>query len=128
MTTQSLIDLQNRIVVTTANAIKGEWDAAVIDIEIDHVDGEQTENCLALSFRLQQGDWKRSSFQLPFECYDLFVTLRDASSGQRWTSCTLEFDSNGKYKFRYSYEPPRRLNGIHDDEAMLKNYLPGSFS
>jgi hypothetical protein len=125
---QSLIELQNRIIVTTAQAISGDWDAAVVNIEIDEIEGEQTESCLALSFALQQGTWKRNSFELPFDCYDLFVTLRDSSDGEKWKTCTVEFDYNGKYKLSYTYEAPRRLNGIHDDEAMLKGYIPVSFS
>lgn len=68
MNAQGLIDLQNRIVVTTAKGLNGEWDAAVVNIEIDDIDGEQTENCLAISFVRQQGTLKRSSFQIPFEC------------------------------------------------------------
>lgn len=119
-----MIDLQNRIVVTTARAINGNWDAAVVNIEIDDVDGEPMENCLAISFVRQQSTLERSSFLIPFECYDLFVTLRDSSEGEKWKACTVEFDRTGKYKFHYSHEPPRRLNGIHDDEALLKAYIP----
>lgn len=128
MNAQSQIELQNRIVVTTARAISGDWDAAAVNIEIDEIEGEQTENCLALSFARQQDTWKRNSFQLPYECYDLFVKLRDLSDREKWKTCTLEFDHNGKYKFSFSYDAPRRLNGIHDDEAMLKGYTPVSLS
>lgn len=119
---QTLIDLQNAIVLSIANAIKVAWVAAVVNIEIDEMDGEQTENCLALAFTEHEGTWERHSFCLPSECYALFVALQEASD--QWKSCTLEFDSTGKYKFSYSHQPPKRLNGVLDDESMLKGYLP----
>ena len=120
-------DLQAKIVTSIAKSLTKDWTTAVVNIEIDVVDGDQTENCLAISFAEDRGGWSRNSFSLPFECYDYFVELRDSmhnTNADLWKVCTLEMNLGGKYRFSFSYDPPRRLNGIHDDEAMFKSYLP----
>ena len=130
MVPKPLMELQDRIVLSLVRSLTGIWDAAVVNIEIDFADEEQTENCLALSFARDNGGWTRSSFSLPYDCYDLFAELRELMKQQDaalWTSCTLELKADGKYRYSFSYERPRRLNGIHDDEAMLKHYSPQTF-
>lgn len=124
MDATGLIDLQNRIVTTIARSIPEAWDTAVISIEIDLVDGEQTENYLGLFYKKSGDSFSQASWPLPSECVDQFVCLRDNSSSPPWTGCLLEFDSSGGYRFSYSYDPPKRINGIYDDEAMLKDYTP----
>ncbi len=119
--------LQDAIAASITRGVHVEWNRIVVNIEIDTIDGEQTENCLALSFKSSSNTWTRTSFRLPFECYDQFVGLRnsmDGTSNSPWKSCTFEVDPGGKYKFAFSYDSPRRLNGLHDDIAMLKNYQP----
>jgi hypothetical protein len=128
MNIRSLTNLQNSIVVTATGGIEGEWNTAVINIEIeDHEDGSIGKNSLALSYRFVKNIWKSDGFIMPHKCFELFRLLRGFSDGQKWSICTLEFDSEGRYEFSFSYEQPKRLNGIHDDESMLKNYKPKKF-
>jgi hypothetical protein len=126
MDASALTHCQDTIVATLARSIAHEWDHALVNIEIDVVDGEQTENCLMVSFQRRGAEWVRSSEQLPFECYDQFVQLRQllAPEDGPWTICTLEFNSSGKYRFSFSQDSPPRLSGIHDDQSMFRSYLP----
>ncbi len=122
MDPKALMDLQSKIVVAVADGIKSEWQFAVVNIEIDLVDGEQTENCLCLSLSKAKDEWSRRSFDLPFQCYDMFLMLRDKTD--EWKTCMLEFDLTGKYRFSFSSSSPKRLNGIHNEESLLSNYIP----
>src|SRR5947199_9537868 len=98
-------ELHGRIVRSIVGSLTSPWDAAVINIEIDVVDGDQTENCLALSFLKRENAWQRSGFGLPYVCYDLFSELRltmQQPGGQYWKICTLEISRKGKYRFQFS--------------------------
>lgn len=124
-----LAELQERIVTTIAVENRGGWDFIVINIEVDTIDGDRTENCLAFSFIRENSHWRRAGFELPIACYDLFVELREvmASAGEAaWKTCMLEIDSGGEFRFSYSHDEPKRLNGLHDDGAMLRGYIPQS--
>lgn len=118
-------DLQDRLVLSVSHAIHGEWDTAVVNMEVGEIQGELRQNCICLAFRRQQGDWVRDSFLLPRNCYALFVSLREQMAGSGvWTVCNLEICSDGRYKFHFSCDLPKRLNGVYDDEAMLSEYKP----
>lgn len=124
---QELIDLQNNIVHCLAKAVNQRWDYFVVNFEREEIDGERTQDCLAISFVKEKGGWKRSSFIAPYDCCSLLFRLSElmsAAGGETWGSCTLEVDSSGKYRFSYSYEPPKRLTGNFDDGALLKAYTP----
>jgi hypothetical protein len=125
------IQLQYAIVVEAANCIAAPWDIAVVNIEIDTIEGERVEDCLALIFRAKAAwlPWRRKlardSFQVSMKCLDHFVELWESSQATKpWKTCTLEFQPSGQYKFSYSYEPPSRLNGDFGSDAMLEGYVP----
>ncbi|MAT70969.1 MAG: hypothetical protein CMJ58_15765 [Planctomycetaceae bacterium] len=124
MDASEVLQLQDEIVAAVANAIEDAWDAAVVNLEIGATDGEVAIDCLALYFTWNRGEWKRKSLDFPYECCGLFTKLRDSGAGPKWSVCMLEIDSSGKYKFDYAYDAPRRLNGVFDDEALLKGYRP----
>jgi hypothetical protein len=125
MDCQKLIDMQNQIVVSSAGAIQDKWDAAVVNMEIDEIEGELKQNCICLFFKNRQDKCVRDSFLLPHECYELFISLREATANpDKWTICNLEIAADGVYEYQYSYDPPKRLNGVYDSEAMLTNYVP----
>lgn len=122
-----ITELQDKAVYCFAQAVKEEWHHLVVSFEIEDIDGESTQDTLALSFRDEEGQWKRSSFSAPRECCKLLADLSVAMTneeGRTWGSCTLQVDSSGKYRYSFSHEPPKRLNGVFDDEALLKNYVP----
>jgi hypothetical protein len=130
MTTDTLAQMQDQIIATLAGAIDKPWSFVALNIEIDVVDGEQTENCLLVSFHKKFWRLVRKSQELPYELYDLFVALRDhmaKANDSSWSSCTLVFDASGRYRFEFSYATPLRLNGVHDDVSMMKGLDPVAF-
>ncbi|QDU81136.1 hypothetical protein Pla110_28730 [Polystyrenella longa] len=76
-----MIDLQNRIVVTTANAIETDWDAAVVNLEVDVQDQDLKKDCLPISFQRVGHKWESQEFAFPDECIELFLSsLREATA------------------------------------------------
>lgn len=127
MDSQSLIHVQNEIVLRIAGTIGIPWEYCLIDFEREVVDEEPVEGCLALAFARGSGGWTRVSIRLPHDCYDLFLDMLKLMTSNEegpWNSCTLEFDSAGKYRYSFSYEPPRRLNGVFDGDAFFENHVP----
>jgi hypothetical protein len=129
MDSKEFIDLQNEIVQGLAKAVKQPWDFFVVNFECELIDGERTQDTLAIAFKKQNTSWSRTSFVAPYESCLHLSRLSDLMSkaGNSWGSCTLEVDATGKYRFTYSQEPPRRLNGEFNDEALLKTYIPQSW-
>jgi hypothetical protein len=125
--TQVLIDLQNRIVRCFANSMEQSWDFLVINFERVDVDGERRENALALAFLKENETWRRISIIAQYDCRMLLVELYELMAKEgaaNWSTCMLEIDSSGKYRFSFGYNPPKRLNRVLDDESLLKGYVP----
>jgi hypothetical protein len=40
------------------------------------------------------------------------------TGGTRWGTCDLVVDQPGEFRFSFSYDPPKRINGIFDDDSM----------
>ena len=130
MTAAEILQRQDQIVTTLANAIREPWKFVVVNIEIDVIDGDQTENCIVLSYTKKLWRLIQRSEELPHELYDQFAALRDhmaESNDSSWGSCTLVFEKSGRYRFEFSYEPPSRLNGIHDEDSMMAKFDPAAF-
>lgn len=124
---QDLISLQNSIVHCLANAVNKPWDFFVVNFEREEIDGDQTQDTLAIAFQHEKDVWQRSSFIAPYDCCRLILRLSElmaSDGGDPWGSCTLEVHSSGKFRFSFSYEPPKRLNGDLGEDAMLKGYTP----
>ena len=129
MKTIEILEHQAQIVKAVAKAIREPWLYAVVDIEIDVIDGDRTENSIALSYAKRLWRLISQDIGLPYEHYDWFVSLREQmaeASEQRWSTCRLVFDKRGHYEFDFSYDLPPRLNGIHDDVTMLTTFDPRS--
>jgi hypothetical protein len=127
---QRLIELQNKIVHCLASAVQERWDFLVVNFEREEIDGERTQDTLAIAFSQASGNWKRISVVAPYKCCGLLIQLSELMAmdgGSTWGSCTLEVDSKGEYRYSFCYEAPKRLNGIMDDEALLKTYAPQPF-
>ena len=124
MDIDSLVELQNRLVFSAVNGIDDKWDVAVFNVEVEELEGAVSVNCLALYFVRKDNIWNRYSFRLPAECHELFEILRDSATGEKWSICTLEVTTDGRYEFKYSYDTPPRSNGIRNDDSMLRGYVP----
>lgn len=124
------IQQQDHIVTAIAQAIREPWSYVAVSVEIDVVDGQQTENSIALSYTKRLWRLNSRSEKLPHEHFNWFVALREKmadANGAQWSSCTVVFDRHGHYQFDFSYDSPLRLNGVYNDTTMLKNFDPKAF-
>lgn len=126
---QKLIDMQGDIVQCFANAVNEPWDYLLVNFERQETNGEKVQDTLAVAFSKQDISWKHISFIAPYNCCRQLLRLYELmnESGDGWASCTLEVDATGRYRFSYSNEAPRRLNGNFDDEALFTAYVPQSW-
>lgn len=130
MNAVEILKRQDQIVTAIAQAIREPWLYAVVNIEIDVVEGDRTENSIALSYTKKRWRLISRDEELPYEHYDWFVSLREQMSevnDSPWRSCTLVFDKQGHYQFDFSFDPPPRLNGIYDDTTMFTTFDPKTF-
>jgi hypothetical protein len=127
MDKQKIIDVQDKAVHCFANAATEKWDFILVNCETRDFEDYQQYDVLAISFAREKNAWKHTSIQAPYQCCDLLLQLcmLMGTGGKRaWESCTLEIESGGKYRYSFSYERPKRFNGIFDDEALFNNYTP----
>jgi DNA/RNA non-specific endonuclease len=55
------------------------------------------------------------------EVKKLFREMNDEiqrGEGERWGTCDLVADRTGEFKYRFSHDPPNRINGVFDDDSM----------
>jgi hypothetical protein len=122
------IDLQDKIVRCFASSLDVRWDYVLIDFErID--DGDVISHICEMVFQREGAAWNRVSVIAPTEGHQLLYDLANLMSEggkQAWSSCILELDAGGGYRFSFSHEPNRRLNG--DLNAALAEYVPRTLS
>jgi hypothetical protein len=124
---QQIIIVQNEAVQCLANGVSEKWDYLLVNCERAEFDGEQRYHGLAMAFVKDKGKWKSNSIIVSHKCYSLLLKLSQLMSmdgSNPWGSCTVEVDSSGKYRFSFSYDPPRRIYGVIDDDTLFNEYTP----
>jgi len=103
----------------------GNWEATRGD------DGKTVLNYLTLAVVDASDRWLYGQVEYDEPLYDLVVELNDASADEgperRWTVFDLEVDADGSYRTDFGYDPPKRSNGIMDEESLgrFESYLEG---
>jgi hypothetical protein len=119
---QTAMDLQKKIVVALARGIDAPWERIVVNYEMQAEDGGLTEDRRGFYVAPDGvGGFHKGSLTFDTTVKTLFRDLRDEmqrSEGQGWGTCDLVIDQPGKFRFNFSYEPPKRINGVFDDESM----------
>lgn len=99
----------------------GNWEAAVVD-------GEVTLNWVTTAV-VNGGDrWLYGQVGYDEELYDAVQRLNELSAeggGTRWTTFDLRLDPDGTIEVGFGYDPPKRMQGIHDEESLgrFETYL-----
>lgn len=103
----------------------GNWEA------VPGSDGRPVLNYLTLAV-VDLGDrWGFGQIDYDEPLYDLVADLRVAAEADgpegTWTVLDLEVDADGTFRTDFSYDPPKRTNGILDEESIgrFENYLQG---
>jgi hypothetical protein len=127
---QQIIAAQNEAVLGLANSVAAGWDCLLLNLEVDESNGDLKQDALAFAFRWAGSGWQRAPVVPPAECRAALLRLRDlmAQDGRgAWAGCLIEVSSDGRYRFAFSYDPPRRIRGATDDAALFKDYVPKPF-
>jgi hypothetical protein len=119
---QTAMDLQKAIVVTLARDIPGNWERFVVNYEVQEEYGGLVENRIGF-YIFQDMNQVLATDELAFgpEAKELFRALSEEmrrTGGTRWGTCDLVVDQPGEFRFSFSYDPPKRINGIFDDDSM----------
>lgn len=117
----TIMRLQEAIVTALVGTVSERWERIVVNYEMLEKDGGVAHDRLAFYItRDAAGDFRDSDLDLKPQVRDLFTQMNDEfqrSVGQRWGSCDLVVDPPAKYRFDFSYDPPKRLNGVFDEQS-----------
>jgi Protein of unknown function, DUF600 len=118
---KTAMDLQKTIVVAIAGALDAHWERIVVNYEIQDKDGGLTEDRRGFYIVSDgSGDVRKRPLKFHAIVKDLFRKLRaeiQQSEGQAWGTCDLVIDQPGRFRFDFSYDPPKRINGVLDDQS-----------
>lgn len=115
-----ITELQDEIVQMIAAKASGNWLEIVVNYEID---GEQgVSDSVAFFICDNDGEIVAQDIDFEFEEDDLFTELRVLYGAvqQVWSTLDFRLFSDGEFEFDFSYDPPKRINGIYDEESHLR--------
>ncbi|MCL2716843.1 MAG: hypothetical protein FWD68_20360 [Alphaproteobacteria bacterium] len=125
-----ILELQDQIAQNLVDAMSEPWERIVVNLEMEMTAEGPIVNYLYFYIsQLSDGDFKETEVDdLPNEADNKFRALNDAvleNAGNRWGICDLVIEKTGKYKFKYDYGQPKRLNNILDESSYgrFNNYL-----
>ena len=119
---KTAMELQKNIVVALASTIDAPWKRIVVNYEIQEEDGSLIEDRRGFTIIPDgAGDFRKGQLAFDTEVKGLFRELRaeiQRSEGQGWGTCDLIVDQPGRFRFNFSYDPPKRINGVFDEQSM----------
>ena len=119
---KTAMELQKNIVVALASTIDAPWERIVVNYEIQEEDAGLTEDRRGFTIIPDgAGDFRKGQLSFDTTVKNLFRELRaeiQRSEGQGWGTCDLIVDQPGRFRFNFSYDPPKRINGVFDEQSM----------
>jgi hypothetical protein len=119
---QTVMNLQKAIVTALARGIPDAWERIVVNYEMQEEDGGLTEDRLGFYIAKDPtGDLRESDLVFSPEVKTMFREMNDETkrtAGDRWRTCDLVVDKSGEFRFKFSYDPPKRINGVFDDDSL----------
>ena len=116
--------LQEAVVVSVIQSIPEEWERVVINYEMMYTEEGHEENRLGF-YIVKDDSGTLAKQRLGFAPPEI-KALRLLNEGsidinrEHWGICELVIDRNGKYTMTFSFERPKRINGIHDEESYYR--------
>ena len=121
------VNLQRSVVNALIGYVDDDWERIVMNYEMQMADEGRVLDYVFFYIKAKQGgDYEKVSFRSTSdEINDAFIALADtmAKDGGRWGSCDVFVDADGKYDFKFSYDPPERINGQFDSCDRFASYL-----
>lgn len=117
----TIVRLQEAIVTALAGTIPEPWERIVVNYEMQEKETGLAHDRLAFYIaRDAAGNFRDVDLKIKPPVRDLFTQMNDEfqrSVGQRWGICDLVVDPPGRFRFDFSYDPPKRLNGVFDEQS-----------
>lgn len=130
MEAAGFLEAQQAVVqAVVADAPRADWRRLVADVEIsESKEGYHFDTVALAVVRRGDGALEAPSFSIGRDAREAMAALyreRKASGEKSFGSFELQVEHDGRYRFEFSYDPPKRLNGIWDEEKerRLDNYL-----
>ena len=125
----SMAGLQARVAQAVADRIEDDWERIFVNYEMRLTDeGRLVDYVLFYIKALEGGELEKVSVRGGSDAIDdAYIALADAMArdGERWGSCDFTLDADGRFNFRFSYDPPKRLDGVldHSSYGRFREYL-----
>jgi len=115
---------QDSAVMAIAQSIEAEWLRVVVNYEMLYQEDGIEHDRLGF-YITKQPDGNLAKAQLRFTdlIVEAFLKLNEASltvNKEHWTMCDFVLDSDGKFEVNFSYDPPKRINAILDEESYYR--------
>ena len=118
--------LQENLVDALIAFIDDDWERIVMNYESQLADqGRVVDYILFYIKATPDGDYEDVSFpRASDEINDAFIELADtiAREGERWGSCDVVVDADGRYDLSFCYDPPDRITGRLDAFRRFDSY------
>jgi hypothetical protein len=120
--TKRIAKLHDNIVRCFANDAGASWDFVLVIFERKEDDNGIKSYLCELVFKHNGNAWARDSVIASIEGEDLLNDLARlmATDGKTWSTCQLEIDGSGRYRFTFGYESPKYL-----DAQLVAEPMPG---
>ena len=113
--------LEEQLVDALRPTLPANWQFYCLNCELSgdptHPQVSFANVCLTLG---DDGEWGAQNLAAPPSLLAQFVALREAAFQllrTRWSSAELRLEGDGSFQITYDNAPPRRLNGISDEQA-----------
>ncbi len=116
---RAILTAQADVVRAFAQLAPDPWEQIVVNLELEEDGTGYRTDCLAFAVVLDGGGYVDREFDLDRSGRDTVYALRTAmrARGEAWHSFDLLIEADGHYDLTFSYDPPKRLNGILDQQS-----------
>jgi hypothetical protein len=119
---ETVMNLQKAIMTALTRGIPDAWERIVVNCEMQEEDDGSTEDRLGLYIaKGPTGDLRESELVFSPEVRAMFREMNNEikrTTGDRWGTCDPVVDKSGEFRFKLSYDRPKRINGVFDDDSL----------
>jgi hypothetical protein len=119
-----VIDKQRDVVIAIARSVPEGWEQIAASYEVEDQPDTRVQNSVVAYVWQDGGSYKSGSVEdIPDSVDAAFWALNEAMADPergRWSTGNVTIKADGSYDFKFSYDPPKRINGVWDDESFGK--------
>jgi len=122
---EDVIESQQSLVRTLISMVEATWEHIVCNVEIKPLDDEEIYvDCLALVICSRDGALSTEPVRLNSAMKSDFGAIRRAmmtdDGNRNWTGFELRIDRPDRFAFDFTYDPPKRVEGLHDHQSYFR--------